>query len=102
MRDGTALLSGSLRNQCTLADLKLNRMLDAIDEWATAQGLDGEVEAPHRPEPTFVEPSPPLAIPLGTGDIKTVIWATGLPARLLLARRCPCSTTRATSSTTAA
>lgn len=77
VRDGTALLSGSLRNQCKLADLKLGRMLDTIDEWATAQGLDGEVEAPHRPDPTFVEPDPALAIPLGTGEIRTVIWATG-------------------------
>jgi putative flavoprotein involved in K+ transport len=24
-----------------------------------------------------VEPSPPLAVPLDTGEIKTVIWATG-------------------------
>ncbi len=77
VRDGTALLSGSLRNQCTLADLKLGRLLDAIDEWATAHGLDGEVEAPSRPEPTRVEADPPLTIPLCRGGIKTVIWATG-------------------------
>lgn len=76
-RDGTALLSGSLRNQCTLADLKLGRMLDTIDAWATAHGLDGEVEAPHRPAPTFVEPDPTLAVRLGTEEIKTIIWATG-------------------------
>ena len=76
VRDGKAQLSGSLRNQCNLADLKLRRLLEAIDEWATARGLDGEVEAPHRPEPTVVEDNPPLVLPLG-GDIKTVIWATG-------------------------
>jgi putative flavoprotein involved in K+ transport len=76
VRDGTALLSGSLRNQCKLADLKLGRMLDSIDEWATDHGLDGEVEDPRRPEPTFVEESPPLTVPLGSA-IKTVIWATG-------------------------
>jgi putative flavoprotein involved in K+ transport len=76
VRDGTALLSGSLRNQCTLADLKLRRMLDAMDEWATAEGLDGEVEAPHRPEPTVVDADPMLALELG-GEIRTVIWATG-------------------------
>jgi putative flavoprotein involved in K+ transport len=76
VRDGTAQLSGSLRNQCKLADLKLGRLLDAVDEWATARGLDGEVEAPHRPEPTVVEDDPPLLVALG-GDIKTVIWATG-------------------------
>src|SRR5690606_11601616 len=40
IRDGTALFSGSLRNQCNLADLKLGRLLDSIDEWATANGLD--------------------------------------------------------------
>jgi len=76
VRDGTALLSGSLRNQCKMADLKLGRMLDAIDEWATAEGLDGEVEAPHRPEPTVVDADPLLALALG-GEIRTVIWATG-------------------------
>ncbi len=75
-RDGRAQLSGGLRNQCTLADLKQRRLLDAIDEWATEHGLDGEVEAPHRPEATVVEDDPPLLVPLG-GDIKTVIWATG-------------------------
>jgi putative flavoprotein involved in K+ transport len=77
VRDGTALLSGSLRNQCKLADLKLGRMLDTIDEWATDHGLDGEVDAPSRPETTFVEPSPPLMLPLDREGIRTVIWATG-------------------------
>src|SRR5436190_7076421 len=35
IRDGHALFSGSLRNKCELADLKLDRLLDTIDEWAT-------------------------------------------------------------------
>ncbi len=77
VRDGTALLSGSLRNQCKLADLKLNRLLDTLDEWATGRGLDGDLGAPHRPEPTAVEADPPLAVSLTDGAIKTVIWATG-------------------------
>ena len=34
IRDGAALFSGGLRNQCKLADLKMNRLLDTIDEWA--------------------------------------------------------------------
>ena len=34
IRHGTALFSGGLRNQCKLADLKMNRLLDTIDEWA--------------------------------------------------------------------
>jgi putative flavoprotein involved in K+ transport len=77
MKDGTAQFSGSLRNQCTLADLKLGRLLDAIDEWATQNGLDDETERPHRLAPTEVEESPPLLLDLTRGEIKTVIWATG-------------------------
>jgi len=75
--DATALFSGSLRNQCTLADLKLRRLLDTVDEWATAHGLDGEVDDPRRPEPTRVEDDPPLSLSLSSGAIKTLIWATG-------------------------
>jgi putative flavoprotein involved in K+ transport len=72
-RQGAVL--GSLRNVCALSDLKMNRLLERIDTWATAQGLDGEVDAPQRFEPTRVEDSPPLGFELG--DIRTVIWATG-------------------------
>jgi putative flavoprotein involved in K+ transport len=72
-----AQFSGSLRNLCALADLKMNRLLDAIDLWATENGLDGEVAAPHRFEATLVEASPPLLIDLSRGTIRTVIWATG-------------------------
>ena len=35
--EGKAQFSGSLRNQCALADLKLGRLLDTIDEWATRE-----------------------------------------------------------------
>ena len=77
IKDGVAQFSGSLRNQCTLADLKLGRLLDTIDEWASANGLDDETEPPERPEPTHVDPSPPLLLDLTSGRIKTVIWATG-------------------------
>jgi putative flavoprotein involved in K+ transport len=75
--DGKAQLSGSLRNQCELSDLKMNRLLERIDAWATEHGLDGEVDPPHRFEPTRVEGSPPLGIDLRSGEIKTVLWATG-------------------------
>lgn len=77
IRDGTALFSGSLRNQCTLADLKLGRLLDSIDEWATANGLDDECPPPERFDDTYVEESPPLMLDLHRGEIKTVLWATG-------------------------
>jgi putative flavoprotein involved in K+ transport len=77
IRDGEALFSGSLRNQCALADLKLGRLLDTIDEWATANGLDDETEPSHRFASTEVEKSPPLRLDLRTGEIQTIIWATG-------------------------
>src|SRR5262245_8633695 len=50
--DGRAQFSGSLRNQCALSDLKMNRLLERIDAWATEHGLDSEVGPSHRFEPT--------------------------------------------------
>jgi len=72
-----AQFSGSLRNQCALSDLKMNRLLDTIDEWAVENGLDSEVEAPHRLPPTEVDASPPLGMDLASGEIRTILWATG-------------------------
>ena len=43
--DGKAQFSGSLRNMCALSDLKMGRLLDLIDEWARANGLDGDGRA---------------------------------------------------------
>ncbi len=77
IRDGVALFSGSLRNKCALADLKLGRLLDTFDEWARDHGVDAEVDPPERPEPTRVEDSPPLALDLTTGEVATIVWATG-------------------------
>jgi putative flavoprotein involved in K+ transport len=77
MRDGLAQCSGSLANQCTLADLKMNRLLATIDEWATRVGLDGDVDRPHRFEPTRTALSPTLSIDLNRGEIRTILWACG-------------------------
>ncbi len=77
VNDGWAQFSGSLRNKCELADLKLGRLLDTIDEWATESGLHDSVAAPHRFEPTLVDSSPRLGLDLTSGEIETIIWATG-------------------------
>jgi putative flavoprotein involved in K+ transport len=77
IRDGYAQFSGSLRNKCELADLKLGRLLDTIDEWATENGVDDSAEPPHRFAPTVVPDSPPLGMDLTSGEIRTIIWATG-------------------------
>ncbi len=82
-RNGKAQFSGGLRNVCRLADLKMNRLLNTIDEWATDNGADGVVDAPHRFEPTRVPDAPPLEIDLQTGDadgIRSILWATGYRA----------------------
>jgi putative flavoprotein involved in K+ transport len=75
--DGVAQFSGSLANVCVLADLKMNRFLNRADEWATASGLDGELPPPHRFAPTRVDPRTPLELDLTSGEITTVLWATG-------------------------
>jgi putative flavoprotein involved in K+ transport len=77
IRDGHAQLSGSLRNKCELADLKLDRLLDTIDEWATANGVDDATAPPHRFAPTVLPATPTLDLDLASGAIETIIWATG-------------------------
>jgi putative flavoprotein involved in K+ transport len=77
VRDGRALFSGGLRNQFALADLKMDRLLDSFDEWARAHARDAEVGAPERFEPTRVPDASPLAIDLSTGEIRSIVWATG-------------------------
>ena len=76
----TAQFSGSLRNVCALADLKLGRLLGTFDEWATEAGLDHELDEPHRFAATRVDDSPPLAIDLVGENIRTIVWATGFRA----------------------
>jgi len=75
--DGRAQLSGSMRNLCNLADLKMDRLLGTIDDWVLENGLEREVEASHRFAPTRVEESPPVSLDLADGRISSIIWATG-------------------------
>jgi putative flavoprotein involved in K+ transport len=77
VRDGLALFSGGLRNVFSLADLKMNRLLDTFDEWALASGRDGELDPPERFAPTVPPGSARLQVDLRSGEIRTVVWATG-------------------------
>jgi putative flavoprotein involved in K+ transport len=77
VRDGRALFSGGLRNVFSLADLKMNRLLDTFDEWALTSGLDAEFEAPERFAPTVAPDSARLQLDLRSGEIQSVVWATG-------------------------
>ncbi|HEX4985283.1 MAG TPA: NAD(P)-binding domain-containing protein [Burkholderiales bacterium] len=75
--EGKAQFSGSLRNVCALADLKMNRLLDTVDQWAAGSGLDGGIAASHRFAATEIEESPPLLLDLARSRVRTVVWATG-------------------------
>ena len=77
LRDGRALFSGGLRNVFSLADLKMNRLLDTFDEWALTSGHDAEFEAPGRFAPTVPPDSARLQVDLRSGEIRAVVWATG-------------------------
>jgi putative flavoprotein involved in K+ transport len=77
IRDGRALFSGGLRNQFALADLKMQRLLDTFDEWARNATLDVEVGPPERFEPTHAPESPRLSLDLRSGEIRSIVWATG-------------------------
>ena len=77
IRDGQALFSGGLRNQFALADLKMDRLLDTFDEWASDKGRDADTEPPERFEPTRVPESARLGLDLTSGEISAVVWATG-------------------------
>jgi putative flavoprotein involved in K+ transport len=74
VRDGVAQFSGSLRNVCALADLKMNRLLSAIDEACPL--ATGEAQA-ERFDDTRVDTYPQLTLNLDEASIRTVIWATG-------------------------
>jgi len=77
IRDGQALFSGGLRNHCALADLKMDRLLAAFDEWARGRNLDAGFPVPERFEPTRVPDASRLKIDLRSGEIRSIVWATG-------------------------
>jgi putative flavoprotein involved in K+ transport len=75
--DRKVQFSGSLRNHCAMADLKLARLLRRIDIWAEHTGKGTEVGAPEQFIPTRVADTPRLSLDLMRERIGTVIWATG-------------------------
>jgi putative flavoprotein involved in K+ transport len=76
IRDGRALFSGGLRNQFALADLKMNRLLDSFDAWAPGR-RDLDVQPSERFEPTRAPAAPRLGLDLTSGEIRSIVWATG-------------------------
>jgi putative flavoprotein involved in K+ transport len=77
IRDGRALFSGGLLNQFALADLKMNRLLDTFDGWAAGRPRDLDVGPIERFEPTRMPDTSRLELDLNSGEIKSIVWATG-------------------------
>lgn len=80
IRDGVAQFSGSLPNMFTLADLKLERLLDNIDAWVAKTSTPAE--PPDRFAPTTLTTLPPLSLDLRSGSIQTILWANGFRPEL--------------------
>lgn len=77
IREGCALFSGGLANLFALADLKLQRLLENFDAWAAADHSLPVSAAVERFEPSRAPAAPRLSLDLRTGNIRTVLWATG-------------------------
>jgi putative flavoprotein involved in K+ transport len=77
VRNGCALFSGGLRNVFALADLKMERLLDAFDEWAREHAYDDKVGPPERFAPTSAPETSRLQLDLRSGEIRAIVWATG-------------------------
>ena len=75
--DGRAVFSGGLANACASADLKMNRLLAAIDAWVDEAGLTDHVAPPHSMPPTRVPAAPRLSLDVRAEGIRSVVWATG-------------------------
>jgi putative flavoprotein involved in K+ transport len=77
IRDGCALFSGGLPNQFALADLKMDRLLDAFDEWASRNTTDGGIGVAERFDSTRTPAAPRLSLDLRSGEIRSIVWGTG-------------------------
>jgi putative flavoprotein involved in K+ transport len=77
IRDGRALFSGGLANQFALADLKMERLLDTFDSWWREHTPDVAAGPPERFEPTRAPATPRLSLDLRSGEIRSIVWATG-------------------------
>jgi putative flavoprotein involved in K+ transport len=62
VRDGEMLSSAGLRNVLSLADLKMDRLLNTFDEWASTSSTASDVKPPERFDSTRV---PQPVVPVG-------------------------------------
>src|SRR5687768_2044754 len=69
MNDGKAQFSGTLRNECAMADLKLARMLDTFDALTERSAVGEMLGSPERYPSTRIDDSPRLCLDLANHRI---------------------------------
>jgi len=55
----------------------MHRLLDTFDDWARSHARDGGVGPPERFDPTRAPASSRLDLDLRSGEIRSIVWATG-------------------------
>jgi putative flavoprotein involved in K+ transport len=73
----SAQFSGALANMVKMSELKMQRLLRAIDDWISASGVDEFPQPASTPAPVSLRVPPTLGLDLQAERIHTVIWATG-------------------------
>ena len=86
----------------SLADLKMNRLLDTFDEWALTSGRDAEFDPPERFAPTRVPASARLQLDLRQRRDPRRSSGRRASGPTTGGSTCPWSTRRASCATTAA
>ena len=76
LHDGTATFGEDLQETTAASDRTMYRVLDAVDHYAQAVGLDAELLPAERPASCRL-PEPPDRIDLRERGISTVVMATG-------------------------
>ncbi|MEP3334037.1 NAD(P)-binding domain-containing protein [Sedimentitalea sp.] len=76
IRSGVALFSGGLANACALSDLKMRRLLRSFDAFAEETAVPG-LSSLEPISATALPQRPDLSLDLGSGAIRTIVWATG-------------------------
>ena len=78
VRDGRALFSGGLRNVCSLADLKMERLLGVFDEWARDRRAEtGGRRLPSASRRRRCHGHRGWSSTCASGEIRAIVWATG-------------------------
>jgi putative flavoprotein involved in K+ transport len=68
---------GDLPARVAAADEKLAALVERMDRYATAHGLDSRLPACSRPRPLALQDAGPAELDLRAAGIGTVLWATG-------------------------